>query len=128
MGSVFMAAATLATSTACRAACAAASAVRSTAEAKPQVPSTMTRTARPVSSASNSVSRVAVGQADLLTPDALGAEVGVLRAEALGLRKRRVGQVPQREGGELRVDPTDDHSRRVSLSHPPLTPAVPSGG
>ena len=55
MGSVFMAAATLATSTACRAACAAASVVRSTADAKPQVPSTMTRTARPVSSASNSV-------------------------------------------------------------------------
>ncbi len=55
MGSVFMAAATLATSTACRAASAAASAVMSTAEAKPQVPSTMTRTARPLSSASNRV-------------------------------------------------------------------------
>ena len=35
---MFIAAATRATSTACRAACAAASAVRSTAEAKPQVP------------------------------------------------------------------------------------------
>ena len=57
MGSVFMAADTLATSTACRAASAAASAVRSTAEAKPQVPSTITRTARPVSSASNRVCR-----------------------------------------------------------------------
>jgi len=39
---VFIAAATRATSTACRAACAAASGVRSTAAAKPQVPSTIT--------------------------------------------------------------------------------------
>ena len=98
MGSVFIAAATLATSTACRAACAAASAVRSTAEAKPHVPSTITRTASPVSSASNSVCGFAVGQADLLAPDPFGAEVGVLGAEALGLRERRVRQLPQRQG------------------------------
>ena len=53
MRSVFMAAATLATSIACPAAFAAASGVRSTAEANPQVPSTMTRTASPLSSPSD---------------------------------------------------------------------------
>ena len=44
----------------------------------PRCPSTTTRTARPRSSASLSVSRFAVRQADLLAPDALDAEVGVL--------------------------------------------------
>jgi hypothetical protein len=57
MGSVFIAAATLATSTASRADWAAVSASRSTAEANPQVPSTTTRTARPVSSASTAPCR-----------------------------------------------------------------------
>jgi len=49
--------------------------------------------------------QVAVGQADLLAPDAFGAEVGVLGAQALGLRQGRVGQLPQREGRELRIYP-----------------------
>ena len=48
--------------------------------------------------------RVPVGQADLLAPDAFGAEVGVLGAQAPGLRERCVGEVPQRQRGELRVD------------------------
>ena len=54
---MFIAAATLATSNACRAASRAASGVRSTADANPQVPSTMTRTARPLSSPSESAWR-----------------------------------------------------------------------
>ena len=49
--------------------------------------------------------RVAVGQADLLAPDAFGAEVGVLGAEAPGLSECRIRQFPQRQGGEFRVNP-----------------------
>jgi hypothetical protein len=46
-----------------------------------------------------------VGQADLLAPDAFGAEVGVLGAEAAGLGEGRVRQFPQRQGGEFLVYP-----------------------
>jgi hypothetical protein len=42
----------------------------------------------------------------VLTPDPLHAEVGVLGAQGPGLRKRRIREFSQREGGELGVDPT----------------------
>ncbi len=117
-GSVFMAAATLATSTASAAARAAAAAVRSTAEAKPQVPSTTTRTARPRSSLSNWVSRLPSDRPICWPADPLGAEVGVPGAEVGRPLQRRVGQLAQRVGGEFRVDPTGSgwvfHKRNLS--------------
>ena len=51
-----------------------------------------------------------VGQPDLLAPDAFGAEVGVLGADAPGLRERRVRQFPQRQGGEFQVNPGVVHA------------------
>src|ERR1035441_7641713 len=104
MGSVFMAAATLATSTACRAARAAESAARPTAEGKPPGPVHEHPDGQTSVVGVEQGLRAAVGQADLLTPDAFGAEVGVLSAEALGLGERRVGQFPQWQCREFRVD------------------------
>ena len=49
--------------------------------------------------------QVAVGQPDLLAPDPLGAEVGVLGAQLGRALQRGVGQLAQRVGGELGVDP-----------------------
>ena len=99
-----MAAATWATSTACRAACAAR--VGGEVDGGGEAP-------RPVDDYPNGEAgvvgveqrlRVPVGQADLLTPDPFGAEIGVLGAEASGLRERRIGQLSQRQGGEFWVD------------------------
>jgi len=42
----------------------------------------------------------------MLPPDAFRAEVGVLRAEALGLGEGRVGQLTQGQGRKFRVDCT----------------------
>ena len=50
--------------------------------------------------------QVPVRQGDVLAPDALRAEIGVLGAQGPGLRKRRIREFPEREGGELGVDPT----------------------
>ena len=60
----------------------------------------------------------------------LDPEVGVLGAEAPGLGERGVGQVPQRQGGELRVDSRGDWSstRAWSLSHRALAIARPPCG
>ena len=48
----------------------------------------------------------AVGQRDPLSPHPLHPEVGVVRAEVSGRVERGVGQVPQRQRGELGVDPS----------------------
>ena len=47
--------------------------------------------------------QVPVGQADLLTADLLGPEVGVLGPQVGGLLPGRIGQLPQRERGELGI-------------------------
>ena len=112
MRSVFIAAATRATSTAVPAAAAAASGVRSTAEANPQVPSTTTRTASPLSSASDRALQLAVGEPDELPANPLDAEVGVLRAKLPRLAERGVGERRERQARELRVDPC------VAIIHP----------
>ena len=68
-----------------------------------------------------------VGQADLLAPDAFGAEVGVLGAEAAGLGERRVRQLPQGQGGEFLVDPWVVIIHDTTTYRPQVA-TVPSGG
>ena len=72
--------------------------------------------------------QVPVRQGDVLTPDALRAEVGVLGAQGPGLRKRRIREFPEREGGELGVDPTVliIHGPHASPRgpDPPVTPRL----
>ena len=49
--------------------------------------------------------QMAVGQPDLLAPDALGAEIGVLRAQLPGPLQGGRGELAQRQPGELGIDP-----------------------
>ena len=79
--------------------------VRSTAAAKPQVPFSTTRTARPSSSASISVSRCPSDSPISWPRMRSAAEIGVLRAELPGALQRGRGQLAQRQAGELRIDP-----------------------
>ena len=121
MRSVLMAAATFATSTASSAARRAAAAwVRSTAEANPQVPSTHHPHREAEVVAVEQGLQVAVGQTDVLPPDALGAEVGVLGAEVGGALQRGGRELAQRVGGELGVDPAVAAARGLAsrvISH-----------
>ena len=47
---------------------------------------------------------MAVGQPDLLAPDALGAEIGVLGAQLPGALQGGRGELAQRQPGELGID------------------------
>ena len=77
MRSAFSGASVVATFTARRAVSAAAPGSSSAWEAKPQVPSTMTRTARPISWSTTAVSSSPSRSCDRLRRDGVDAQVGV---------------------------------------------------
>ena len=86
---------------------AARSGVRSPWEAKPQTPSTSTRTASPTTVSSATPVTAAVAQRDRLGDDAFDADVGVLGAAFSGPVERGVGEGGERQRAELRVDPVE---------------------
>ena len=104
MRSVFIAAATVATSIASSAARTAASVVRSTVAANPQVPLRHDPDGQAQLVGVQQGLQVPVGQADVLAADPLGAEVGVLGAQLAGPLQGSRGQLAQRVPGELRID------------------------
>ena len=104
MRSAFSGASVLATCTARRAVSAAVAGSSSAWDAKPHVPSTITRTARPISRLTTAALQLAVAQLYVFRRDGVNAQVGVAGSGGHGRRQGRVGQLMARQPEEVGID------------------------
>ena len=77
----------------------------SACEAKPQVPSTITRTATPELAADHRGLQVAVAQLDDFGGEPVNPQVGVAGAGRIGRRQRGVGQLVAGQTQKVGIDP-----------------------